>query len=263
MPQINKTKIGEKYGKLLVIAFSHKNKRGEKYYLCRCECGNEKIIRGSNLRYGKTKSCGCLNSDDLTGCKFGRLLVLSFLHTDKYNNKCYLCKCDCGREKVVRGVSMKNGLTNSCGCLLKDKVTKHGKYKSCLYTIFNNMNSRCNNKNNLAYKNYGGRGIKCLWKSCDDFEKDMHESYLEHVKQHGEKQTTLDRIDVNKNYSKENCRWATYKEQANNKRNNINIVYKEEDMTLMEYSEKIGINYSTLNSRINKLKWSLDKAINI
>ncbi|HMS90732.1 MAG TPA: hypothetical protein PKC87_00720 [Candidatus Absconditabacterales bacterium] len=103
------------------------------------------------------------------------------------------------------------------------------------------MKARCNNKNNHAYKNYGGRGISIEWNSYEDFKKDMEESYLKHCDEWTEKQTTLDRIDNNGNYCKKNCRWATRWKQNNNRSNNKYINYKGESHTRSEWIKILGI----------------------
>ena len=93
------------------------------------------------------------------------------------------------------------------------------------YRIWQDIIKRCDNQNTKSYKHYGGRGITYCerWKEFLNFKEDMYESYLKHVEEFGEKQTTIDRIDVNGNYKKSNCRWATWKEQANNKRGDEEI----------------------------------------
>ena len=106
-----------------------------------------------------------------------------------------------------------------CGCRKCAHIT-HWLHDTRLYRIWQNMTQRCNNPKNKSYYLYWERGIKCEWKSFDEFKEEMYESYVAHVEQHGEKNTSIDRINVNWNYCKENCRWATNIEQANNTRRN-------------------------------------------
>jgi len=86
------------------------------------------------------------------------------------------------------------------------------------YKVWLSMTSRCKYKSHSRYKYYGGRGIKCEWNNYQSFKYDMYSSFMEHLKEFGWKQTTIDRIDNEKNYSNKNCKWATLKEQAKNKR---------------------------------------------
>ncbi len=117
--------IGNKYGKLTVIKeLEERDKYNQRIYLCKCDCGNEKIVRRTNLITGHTKSCGCIkkrprkDTDTIIGNKYGKLTVLEELEErDKYNQRQYLCKCDCGNEKIVRLDSLINGKTKSCGCI--------------------------------------------------------------------------------------------------------------------------------------------------
>ena len=133
------------------------------------------------------------------------------------------------------------------------------KRDSRLYRIWYGMVARCDNPNNHAYNQYGDRGIKVSdrWHDYKLFTEDMYESYQEHVKEFGENQTTLDRIDVNGDYCLENCRWATRKEQSNNRRNNV---YLDSDETLTEFCEKNKLDYDLVYSRLQR-GWTLEDAI--
>ena len=198
---------------------------------------------------------------DLVGQKFGRLLVLQFIDKNKWRDSFWLCKCDCGKEKIILGKSLKNGDTKSCGCLNIEKLTKHGHNKngksSEIYTIWQSMIQRCTNPNHKAYYNYGGRGIKVCkkWLEFKNFLTDMDE--------HPGKGYSIDRIDNDDNYCKSNCRWVTRKEQMRNTRRNRLITHKKKTQCLIEWAEETKIPYPTLWQRIFKLGWSIEKALTI
>ena len=155
---------------------------------------------------------------DLTGQRFGRLIVKERVNNDKGGNTCWLCECDCGKGKKIQGVSLKFGLTQSCGCLQKERVRdanlKHGHAKanmySKIYRIWGSIIQRCNNPNNSDYKYYGGRGIKVCkrWDKFENFLKDMGE------KPEG---LSIDRKDNDGNYEPSNVRFVTIQENLKNK----------------------------------------------
>lgn len=193
---------------------------------------------------------------DLTGRKFGNLTVLSRHHIGYDRRWYYECQCECGNISIVRSNALISGNTQSCGCQ-KGHRDSHHKSKTRLYGIWIGMRDRCLNKNNKAYERYGGRSIIVCeeWKnSFLDFEKwALAHGYAENL--------SLDRIDVNGNYSPNNCRWASPQEQADNKRNNILITIDCETHNLQQWCDIYNINRSTVNTRVRMCGWDYEKAI--
>ena len=183
---------------------------------------------------------------DLTGKKFGRLLVISIHGRTKANSVTWLCECDCGNETIVVGQNLTSKNTISCGCVFNEKVKtmnkKHGKRQTKVYKIWHSMKARCTNKNNIGYADYGGRGIKILWKSFEDFNDDMADSYKEGL--------TIERINVDGNYEPSNCKWATVKEQSNNKRNSRKVTINGLTDTVTNLCREYNISDRTVYSRI-------------
>ncbi|MBR5460641.1 MAG: hypothetical protein IKV53_07195 [Clostridia bacterium] len=155
---------------------------------------------------------------DLTGQKFGRWTVIGPApcpKTTKFKEPHWLCKCSCGESKIVRGSNLRNGRTQSCGCLKKQN--KHGQIKTRLYRIYNAMKTRCYNKHSKAYKNYGERGIAI----CDDWlnkETGFVNFYNWSISHGYADNLSIDRIDGDKGYSPDNCRWADSITQNRNRK---------------------------------------------
>ena len=243
--------------KLLKYAYT---KCYKNYYYFRCNCGNIFISSLVRIKSGHTKSCGCLKRrESILHKKFGKLYVVK--EYSKYvNNKKWnycLCRCDCGKYTEILKKFLTGHQIKSCGCKYNKVNVK--KYKN-FYFVYQHLLRRCNNPKDEEYHNYGGRGIQCLWNSFEEFKNDMYDSYLKHLKEFGKRNTTLDRIDVNGNYCKKNCRWATIAEQNRNKRNNVFLTYDNKMMTLTSWSNYTGTPLSTIRGRIRR-GWKNSKEI--
>lgn len=153
---------------------------------------------------------------DLEGAKFGRLLVVKRGPNDQRNHTMWVCRCDCGSEITTRVDVLRSGATRSCGCLQKDlaaeKHTTHGQRWRPEYRVWDAMLQRCKNPNVHYYPGYGGRGISVCasWEKFDNFFNDMGERPSD--------RHSIERVDNDKGYSLENCKWATPEEQGRNTR---------------------------------------------
>ena len=189
--------------------------------------------------------------------KFNHLTVLKYSHNDNGHHM-WLCLCDCGNTKLVRGTHLEHGESKSCGCLIhaKGRNQTHGLIGTRLYHIWRNMKRRCNDTKGKDFHNYGGRGITY----CDEWER--FEPFYEWAMSNGYRDNlTIDRINNDKGYSPENCRWATISEQARNRRTCHILTYKGVSKTIREWEEILGMKKGTLENRIVSLHWSIEKAI--
>lgn len=253
--------IGERFNKFLVIKRDGNDKRGQSTWLCKCDCGTEKVINQWDLRSGNTKSCGCCRYKykDLLNQRFSRLVVVAKADTSKDGSIKWKCKCDCGGQAIARGQALRSGSTKSCGCLRRENrlsaVVVHGQSESKEYHAWQSMKRRCNNVNNPAWKDYGGRGITVSeeWmQSFDNFIKDMGVA--------PDNSYTLGRINNEQGYCKENCRWETRAQQAVNTRQNLFLTFEGKSLTLAEWSRVVGILPVTIKGRL-KLGWSVERAL--
>lgn len=204
---------------------------------------------------------------DLTGSKFGRLTVVGFAGWKNFacgeRKHSWECVCDCGQKARPFGSDLISGKTQSCGCYHKEmasqagvKRIKHGATRKGkhhpLYGIWRGMKFRCENPNAEQFPNYGGRGIRVLWNSYEDFSSDMAPTY-----RHG---LSIERVDNNGPYCKDNCRWATPKEQQRNTRRNRTIEFNGQKLPISEWEDRLGFNKNTLWARLNR-GWSVERTL--
>lgn len=199
----------------------------------------------------------------IIGQRYGYWVVLELID-GKY--RMIKCVCDCGNVKVVREHSVLIGDSTSCGCfaikMCSERTTTHGLSKNPLYKRWLGALNRCTDSRRKDYKHYGGRGIKLSpeWSSNPEgiiqFIEDMGESFREGLE--------LDRIDVNGDYCKENCRWVDRKTQTRNRREGFNhyIEYDGHKKCLAEWAEILGMDKEILGDRLVKLQWTVEKAFN-
>jgi len=200
---------------------------------------------------------------ELTGQRFGRLTVKKKVEEDNRHNINWLCQCDCGNITKVDGSALKRGVTQSCGCLHREIVSKikHGHAKKGMqtktYKIWRGMRSRCNNPKVTCYKYYGGRGITICdrWNDFRNFLADMGKR---------PKGMTIDRKNNNGDYEPGNCRWATYQEQSHSSRQTklnplkvqvIKKLLKESKLTQTDIGNIFGVWDTTISAIKTKRTW--------
>jgi hypothetical protein len=190
------------------------------------------------------------------GAKFGRLTVIKEVGR-KGSNRYFLCVCDCGVTKEVRGYHLTSDKIRSCGCLVSDTSFRHGDYGTPIYNAWLNMKARCNGNAEKNKRNYVAKGITV----CEEWEYD-YPAFKEWSLNNGYKEgLTLDRYpDKNGNYEPANCRWATYKQQNNNFNANRIITFNGKTKNLIEWSEELGMRYNTLCTRLH-YGWSEEKTL--
>lgn len=253
---------------------------------CECDCGRLCSTRSSNLRSGRTKSCGCLCREiaSATGKKrfvrsmigaenpwggrysdcinksFGMLTVLDLHSSTSRRGVKAVCKCSCGNVTTTNMRQILRGGVVSCGCykvsLAKTLNASHGKSSTNEYCVWQGMHTRCRNKKQKAAHNYVNRGIRVCnrWDKFENFYEDM-----------GERPTddhTLERIDNDKGYSPDNCKWATKSEQANNTRMTRRVLYGGVCKPASDWDRYLGFPVGTVSRRLRD-GWSEEEAITL
>jgi hypothetical protein len=207
---------GLKFNHLILLEIDHiNNKDRHAYYKCRCDCGNMIIVNGYRVKYGKKKSCGCGNYIDLTGYKSGKLTVVEVTNNGKHGGKYWLCKCDCGKYKKVRSSELQAKTIRSCGCLRKENGSWNNKnYQDISGSYWRSLKSGA-----ISRKIPFEINIKDIWKLFQQQDglcalsgiKLTHKKYC--YKENGKDiwdngTASLDRIDSNKGYVKNNIQWV-------------------------------------------------------
>jgi hypothetical protein len=203
---------------------------------------------------------------DLTRQKFGRLEVLKRVENNKQNKPQWLCQCNCGNKSIVSGGNLKNGSVRSCGCLQKEKVIINNINKTIhshcrnrkstgFYNSWHQIIQRCTNPNNEAYHNYGGRGIIVCkrWLKFENFLKDMIKRWKPGLQ--------IERRNNNKGYYKKNCKWATRKQQARNRRDNLYVSYNGENRLFVELYEEHNMPRKIVHNRFYNYGWTIRRAL--
>lgn len=241
---------GQRFGKLTAIRKEKKNKHGTYFWLCKCDCGNEKVATIGNLRSGQVKSCGCILAEDLTGKRFERLVPIKQVGRSASRGVIWECKCDCGNIVTVKAQSLKSGETKSCGCFNRDKSTKHGLCNTRLYRIWHGIKCRCYEEKNKKYYLYGAKGIKM----CEEWKNDFKKFYEWSISNGYNEKLTIDRIDSEGDYEASNCRWANIYTQNNNRKINHYLEYNGEKHTIAEWARIYKVNRDFFYNRMRKNK---------
>ena len=284
--------IGKKFGLLTVISYLGSGKGGL-IWECQCSCSSGVKTQASSyqLKAGVKRSCGCLRVENIAkyrpqkGHVFGKrkpssvaLARLDQLKNEYIGKKLGLweildvirgndgaavfdCRCCCeSQTRRVQAVqTILRGVSRSCGCRIGEVAvathTVHGMSKTAEFSIGQGMRSRCDNPDNPAYHNYGGRGISY----CQRWAK--FENFLEDMKVRPSRRHSLDRVNNEGNYEPGNCRWATKVQQCRNMRKTVMITYRDQTKSALDWDEFLGFTLGTVRNRRLVLGWSVERTI--
>lgn len=197
---------------------------------------------------------------NIKGNQYGRLVAIEKVENDKNNHKRWLCRCECGKDTIVLENDLVTGRTKSCGCYYADTrktaAKTHGESRTRLFRIWVSMRNRCEKEYYQDYKYYGGRGITV----CDEWND--YEVFASWANENGyADDLSIDRIDVNKGYSPDNCRWADAITQANNTRRNRMISYNGETKSLAMWARQYDLPQKLVRKRLEN-GWSVERTLN-
>lgn len=265
---------GQRFGRVVVIDRSTSKPRGATWWNCKCDCGNTKVLRGSLLVSGNTRSCGCLEAENRTnnvtkhkakaedylGKKFGRITITR-VYTERQKVRVH-GSCDCGNTWKGVLTTLIKGRIQSCGCLIgestKARFTKHGQTVGGLtreYKAWQAMMRRCYDEQHKDYEHYRSRGITV----CEEWRNDAGRF----VSDMGEcpEGYTLDRIDNDGPYASWNCRWATRLTQSRNSSQVKLLTFNGMTKPMSQWAEELGLSYYVLRTRIHNLGWDVARAL--
>lgn len=194
---------------------------------------------------------------DITGNRYGRLVVIERENEKIKKEKRWLCKCDCGNYIYTYGYCLKNGHTKSCGCLLDEarhdkniiRHKTHGMTNTRIYKEWMRIRYRCTPRCHYR-KDYYDRGIQV----CNEWEKSFESFYEWSIKNGYSDDLTIDRIDNDKGYAPDNCRWVDMKAQANNRRSNVMVTINGDTMTVSQWCDKLGVPQWSVKNRVSRGK---------
>jgi hypothetical protein len=257
--------LNKKFNRLLVVKEVGRDKKNNVLWECLCDCGKITFGCTTDIKNGHKKSCGCYQSEqtskavslDVCGQKFGRLLVVERLGSYNKRESYFKCICDCGNELNVKLGHLKSGNTKSCGCYKSEIRTKlnttHGnaksKNRSTEYVSYHAMISRCYNKNQRSYADYGGKGVIVCDRWLNSFE-----NFLEDMGKKPNSNYTLERIRVNGIYEPNNCKWITRAEQSKNKRTSVWHEHNGVKMILSDWAKFLNVHPSAIRLKIRSGK---------
>jgi hypothetical protein len=262
---------GKRFGRLIAVERLQRFNNKSTYYKCLCDCGKSKEIRSNHLTMGATNSCGCLQKEmrgkssekNLVGERFGRLVVLERLPLYSGKRTFYKCLCDCDNTKNIVGTSLISGITKSCGCyhieLLQKASISHNMTGSKELKAWYHMHERCYIPSNKKFKYYGKRGIRV----CSRWLKDNPNGFLNFLQDMGYKQSkelTLHRIDNDKDYTPDNCLWASYEVQNNCRSNSVKVILDGKSHTKKEAALLLGVSLGSLE-RLQAQGYTLESIV--